>query len=586
MNLFNLFESNYFYHTFLRVILQIMKNTHCLFLSLILLFALSCTTPQPQHKYNIVLTHAMIYDGSGEKPYAGSLAITDQKIAAVGDIGTYQADTVIDVRGMAVSPGFVNMLSWAANPLLEDGRSMSGIKQGVTLEVFGEGSSLGPVSKYARENNDQIQWSTFGEALEYMTDKGIAPNVASFVGATTIRVHELGYEDRAPSEEELIRMQNLVRQAMEEGALGLGSSLIYAPAFYADTEELIALARVAAEYNGKYISHLRSEGDSFIKAVQELMTISREADIEAEIYHLKAAGRNNWHKLDQVLHMIDSVNVDGQRVTANMYNYVAASTGLDATMPPWVQEGGTEEWIKRLKDPKIKAQVIEEMQHASKDWENFLVAAGVPDNILLVEFEQDSLKYLTGKTVGEISEMRGTEAAETIIDLVVQNGTDIGTVYFLMNEDNIKKQIQLPYMTFGSDARSIAAEGKNLESSTHPRTYGNFARLLGKYVREEKVISLEEAIHKLTLLSAQKLKIEERGKLAPGYYADVVVFDPKTISDKATFESPHQYAIGVEHVFVNGTQVLNQGEHTGAMPGMFVRGPGYQPQDSSAVSSR
>lgn len=554
---------------------------------LLLLPILACNAPQPEHTYDIVIRNGMIYDGSGEAPYQGDIAMIDQKIAAVGDIGSYESDTVIDVQGMAISPGFINMLSWAANPLLEDGRSMSGIKQGVTLEVFGEGSSLGPVSAYARENNDQIQWTTFGEALEYMEEKGIAPNIASFVGATTIRVHELGHEDRAPNEEELNRMQELVRQAMEEGALGLGTSLIYAPAFYADTEELITLAKVAAEYDGKYISHLRSEGDSFIEAVQELLTISREAAIDAEIYHLKAAGRNNWHKLDQVLRMIDSVNADGQKVTANMYNYIAASTGLDATMPPWVQEGGTEAWIKRLKNPKTKAQVIEEMQHASKAWENFLVAAGDPENILLVEFEQDSLKYLTGKTVGEISKMRGTGAAETIIDLVVQNGTDVGTVYFLMNEDNVKKQMQLPYMTFGSDARSIAAEGKNLESSTHPRTYGNFARLLGKYVRDEKVIPLEEAIHKLTYLSAQKLKIKERGKLAPGFYADVVVFDPNTIADKATFEEPHQYAVGVAHVFVNGTQVLNGGEHTGATPGVFVKGPGYQQdKEESAVSSR
>ncbi|MDF9800333.1 N-acyl-D-amino-acid deacylase [Catalinimonas alkaloidigena] len=564
-----------------------MKTIHYYFFGLIFLLTLSCAAPPPEHSYDIVLTNAMIYDGSGEKPYEGSVAITGKKIAAVGDIGTYEADTVIDVQGKAISPGFINMLSWAAYPLLEDGRSMSGIKQGVTLEVFGEGSSLGPASEYARENNEQIRWRTFGEALEYMVEQGVAPNVASFVGATTIRVHELGYEDRAPNAEELKRMQGLVRQAMEEGALGLGTSLIYAPAFYADTDELIALAKVAAEYDGKYISHLRSEGDSFIEAVQELLTISEEANIDAEIYHLKAAGRNNWQKLDQVLAMIDSVNADGQKVTANMYNYVAASTGLDATMPPWVQEGGTKEWIKRLRNPKIKAQVIEEMQYASKAWENFLVAAGDPDNILLVEFEEDSLKYLTGKTAGEISEMRGTEAAETIIDLVVQNGGDIGTVYFLMNEDNVKKQIQLPFMTFGSDARSIAAEGKNLESSTHPRTYGNFARLLGKYVREEKVIPLEEAIHKLTLLSAQKLKIEERGKLDSGYYADVVVFDPEIIADKATFENPHQYAVGVEHVFVNGTQVLNEGEHTGATPGMFVRGPGYQEdKEEAAVSSR
>lgn len=545
--------------------------------TLILLGSLAaCTQPQPENSYDIVLSNGMIYDGSGGEPYQGSVAISDQKITGIGELGTFQADTVIDVEGKVISPGFVNMLSWAAYPLLDDGRSMSDIKQGVTLEVFGEGSSMGPLSEKMKADNERAKWTTFGEALEYLEEKGIAPNVASFVGATTIRVHVLGYEDRAPNAEELSRMQDLVRQAMEEGALGLGSSLIYAPAFYASTDELTALAKVAAEYDGMYISHLRSEGDSFTEAVQELITISREADIDAEIYHLKAAGRNNWHKLDQVLEMIDSVNNAGQKVTTNMYNYVAASTGLDATMPPWVQEGGTQAWIERLQKPEIKARVIKEMQSASKEWENFLVAAGDPDNILLVEFAEDSLKYLTGKTVGEIAEMRGTEAAETIIDLVVQNGTDIGTVYFLMNEENVKKQLQLPYMTFGSDARSIAAEGENLESSTHPRTYGNFARLLGKYVREEQIIPLEEAIHRLTQLSAQKLKIPERGLLAPGYYADVIVFDPQEIADKATFEEPHQYAVGMEHVFVNGKQVLSNGEHTGAMPGMFVRGPGYQ----------
>jgi N-acyl-D-amino-acid deacylase len=564
-----------------------MQNKTYPFILILLLVLAACTGPSTEESYDLVLTNGMIYDGSGDPPYLGSVAISGKQIAAVGDLGDFRADTVIDVQGKAISPGFINMLSWAAYPLLEDGRSMGDIKQGVTLEVFGEGSSLGPLNDEMQEGNDNAKWTGFGEALEHMEEKGIAPNVASFVGATTIRVHELGYDDRAPDAEELKRMQALVRQAMEEGALGLGTSLIYAPAFYASTEELVALAKVAAEYDGMYISHLRSEGDSFIEAVNELITIAREADIDAEIYHLKAAGRNNWHKLDQVLQMIDSVNAIGQKVTTNMYNYVAASTGLDATMPPWVQEGGTQAWISRLQDPQTKASVIKEMQSASKEWENFLVAAGDPDNILLVEFAEDSLKYLTSKTVGEIANMRGTGPAETIIDLVVQNGTDIGTVYFLMNEENVKKQLRLPYMTFGSDARSIAAEGKNLESSTHPRTYGNFARLLGKYVREEQVIPLTEAIHKLTLLSAQKLKIEDRGLLAPGYFADVVVFDPETIADKATFEEPHQYAVGVEHVFVNGKQVLSHGEHTGATPGMFVRGPGYrQEKKAEPVAER
>ncbi len=548
-----------------------MKQWIIIFISL---FLLCCASPE-EATYDIVIKNGMVYDGSGQAPYRGDVAIVGKKIAAIGTLENFKADTVIDATGMAVSPGFINMLSWAGYPLLKDGRSLSDIKQGVTLEVFGEGSSLGPLNEEMRKNNDEAQWTSFGEGMQYLVDKGVTPNVASFVGATTIRIHELGYEDRPPTEEELQRMQALVREAMEEGALGLGSSLIYAPAFFASTEELVALAKAAAAYDGKYISHLRSEGDSFLEAVNELLTIAREADIDAEIYHLKAAGKSNWPKLDQVLAKIDSANQAGLNITANMYNYIAASTGLDATMPPWVQEGGTEAWIKGLKNTKTKAQVLKEMRVSSKGWENFFVAAGNPDNILLVEFEQDSLKYLTGKTVGEIAAMRKTAPEETIVDLVVQNGADIGTVYFLMSEDNVKKQLRLPYISFGSDARSIAAEGENLNSSTHPRTYGNFARLLGKYVREEKVISLEEAIHKLTGLSAQKLKIKERGQLASGYYADVVVFDPAQISDKATFERPHQYAEGVVHVFVNGTQVLNQREHTGATPGMFVKGPGY-----------
>ncbi|MEM8969719.1 MAG: amidohydrolase family protein [Bacteroidota bacterium] len=500
---------------------------------LIFLLLLSCTNPPAQ--YDIIIQNGTVYDGTGDAPQVADIGITDQRIDTIGDLSQAEAKTVIDASGLAVAPGFINMLSWAAYPLLEDGRSMSGIKQGVTLEVFGEGSSLGPVSEATKqralENGDTIAWTTFGEGLQHLVDQGVATNVASFVGATTIRVHELGYEDRPPNETELARMQDLVRQAMQEGALGLGSSLIYAPAFYASTEELIALAKVATEYDGKYISHLRSEGDNFEQAVNELFTIAKEADIAAEIYHLKAAGQRNWPKLDRVLAKIDSARQAGMDVSANMYNYVAASTGLDATMPPWVQEGGTRAWVERLQDPTIRKRVVAEMESDTNEWENFLQLAGDADNILLVEFEQDSLKQYVGQTVAEIANQRGTSPAETIIDLVVQNEGDIGTVYFLMNEENVKKQIKLPYMTFGSDARSIAAEGANLESSTHPRTYGNFARLLGKYVREEQVISLEEAIHRLTELSAQKLNIQERGKLAPGFYADVVIFDPATIQE-------------------------------------------------------
>ncbi|MGD1892196.1 MAG: amidohydrolase family protein [Cyclobacteriaceae bacterium] len=554
---------------------------------LLLLDLCGCSEPA---QYDIIIQNGTVYDGTGGSPQATDIGITDQRIDAIGDLSQAKAETVIAASELAVAPGFINMLSWAAYPLLEGGRSMSGIKQGVTLEVFGEGSSLGPVSDAAKqralEDGDTIAWTSFGEGLQHLVDQGVAPNVASFVGATTIRVHELGYEDRAPDEAELARMQDLVRQAMEEGALGLGSSLIYAPAFYASTEELIALAKVAAEYDGKYISHLRSEGDNFEQAVNELFTIAKESDIAAEIYHLKAAGERNWPKLDRVLAKIDSARQAGMDISTNMYNYVAASTGLDATMPPWVQEGGTQAWVERLRDPTVRQQVIAEMESDTNEWENFLQLAGDADNILLVEFDQDSLKQYVGQTVADIAEKRDTSPAETIIDLVVQNEGDIGTVYFLMNEENEKKQNKLPYMTFGSDARSIAAEGENLESSTHPRTYGNFARLLGKYVREEQVISLEEAIHRLTWLSAQKLKIQERGKLAPGFYADVVIFDPTTIQDEATFEEPHQYSEGMIHVIVNGTPVLKNSGHTGAMPGMFVKGPGYVGTEATPVSLR
>ena len=544
----------------------------CIFLVMI-----ACSF-QKKTQYHLVIKNGIIYDGTGLAPHPGDIAIVGKKIVAVGQLGDYEADTVIDVQGLAVSPGFINMLSWAAGPLLEDGRSMSDIKQGVTLEVFGEGHSLGPLNKEMKSKDRHGAltivpgaWTTFGEGMQYLVDQGITPNIASFVGAATLRIHALGTAHRVANDDELACMQALAREAMLEGALGIGSSLIYPPGSFATTDELIALARVAADYDGKYISHLRSEGFSFVEAVDELITIADQANIAAEIFHLKAAGQSNWDKLDIVLAKIDSANRAGLDIAANMYTYPAASTWLGSTMPPWVNKG-------ILNDPKARVRILEAMQKPSKEWDNYFVAAGNPDNILLVEFAQDSLQYLTGKTVGEIAAMRGTSPAETIIDLAIQDGRGIKTVYFLMSEDNVKKQIQLPYISFGSDALSIAAEGDQLKSSIHPRTYGTFARLLGKYVREEKVISLPEAIHKLTLLSAEKYHIKERGKLAPGYFADIVVFDPDTVQDKATFEKPHQYAQGVLHVFVNGTHVLNQGEHTGAMPGMFVRGPGYPAQ--------
>jgi len=539
----------------------------------------SCQTPT---HYDQIIVNATIYDGSGAPPVKGAVAINADTIAAVGQMGAFTATQTIDAQGKVVAPGFINMLSWATESLLEDGRGMSDLKQGVTLEVMGEGWSMGPINPAmkAAELADQgairypIEWTTLGQYLQYLEDRGVALNVASFVGATTVRIHEIGYENRAPTPQELRRMQDLVSVAMQEGALGVGSSLIYAPAFYADTEELIALCQAAAKYDGRYITHMRSEGNQLLSAVDEVIEIAEKANIPAEIYHLKAGGKNNWPKMDLVIAKLDSARQAGIPIAANMYNYVAGATGLNAAMPPWVQEGGYAAWAKRLKDPQIRARVKAEMQTDAQDWENLYFSAGSADKLILVDFKNDSLKKYTGKTLAEVAALRGTDPEDTAIDLVIQDGSRVGTVYFLMSEENIRKQLQLPYISFGSDAGAIAPEGVFLQSSTHPRAYGNFARLLGKYVREEQVISLEEAIHKLTQLSAQKLGIQNRGLLAPGYFADVVVLDPATIQDEATFAEPHQYATGVQHVWVNGQQVLRNGAATEARPGRFVKGPG------------
>lgn len=543
-----------------------------------------CACQQSPEHYDVIIENAQLYDGSGSAAISGSIAILGDTIALIGDLGDATADTRVDAKGMAVSPGFINMLSWATESLIEDGRSMSGIMQGVTLEVMGEGWSMGPYSEKMKEEekNSQgdikydISWTTLGEYLEFLEQKGVSTNVASFVGATTLRIHELGAEDRAPSEEELGRMKELTRQAMEEGALGIGSSLIYAPAFYAKTDELIALCEVASEYGGMYITHMRSEGNKLLEGVDEVIEIASSANIAAEIYHLKAAGKNNWPKMDLVIQKIDSARSAGIQLTTDMYNYIAGATGLDASMPPWVQEGGYKAWAERLKDPVIRDKVIAEMRTDAQDWENLYYAAGSAEKVLLVGFKNDDLKKYTGKSLAEVAEIMGKSPEETAIELVIADGSRVGTVYFLMSEENVKKQIALPYMSFGSDAGSMATEGVFLKSNPHPRAYGNFSRLLGKYVREEKVIPLEEAIHKLSGLPAKHLKLKNRGLLKPGYAADIVIFDPNTISDHATFEQPHQYSTGVHHVFVNGVQVLQDGVHTGATPGQVVRGPGWK----------
>jgi N-acyl-D-amino-acid deacylase len=540
-----------------------------------------CST---EAEVDVLIQNGTLYDGTGAPPYQGTVALKDDKIFYIGPPKFFTAKKIINATDKAVSPGFINMLSWGVETLIEEGKSQSDISQGVTLEVFGEGMSWGPLNEelkaYMKKNQGDIKydinWTTLGEYLQFLEDKGVSTNIASFIGATTLRINAVGYNDSKPNESELALMKNLVHQGMKEGAMGIGSSLIYAPAFYSSTEELIALCKVAAEYDGLYISHMRSEGNKLLESVDELLTIADQSGIRAEIYHLKQSGKKNWYKLDQVIQKIDSARAKGLEITTDMYTYIAGATGLDASMPPWVQEGGLDQWIARLKDPAIRKKVIKEMKADTDQWENLMRAAESSDKLILVGFKNDSLKYLTGKTLTEVAKMRGKSPEETAIDLVIQDGSRVGTVYFLMTEENIKKQIKLPYMSFGSDAGTMSPEGVFSKSSTHPRAFGNFARLLGKYVREENVISLEEAIYKLTGLPASNLKIQKRGQLKNGYFADVVVFDPKEISDHATFENPMQYATGVEHVWVNGTHVLENGNHTGAYGGRFVKGPGYK----------
>jgi N-acyl-D-amino-acid deacylase len=540
---------------------------------------------------DVVLRGGTIYDGSGGPPVVGDVAIHGDSIVAVGDVGDATGTTELDVTGLAVAPGFVNMLSWATESLLEDGTAQSDIRQGVTLEVFGEGESMGPLTDTMRADMIRFQgdiryevpWTTLGEYLEHLEAKGVAVNVASFVGATTVRVHELGYEDRAPTPEELARMQELVREAMREGALGVGSSLIYAPAFYAETPELIALVQAAAEYEGMYISHMRSEGNRLLESVDELIRIARESGAPAEIYHLKAAGVDNYAKMDGVIEKVEAARAEGLRITADMYTYTAGATGLDAAMPPWVQEGGYDAWTERLRDPAVRARVLREMRTPTNDWENLLLSAGSPDRALLVGFRADSLKYLTGKTLAEVAGIYGTTPEEVAMDLVVKDGSRVGTVYFMMSEDNVRKQVALPWVSFGSDAGALTTREPFTLSNPHPRSYGNFARLLGRYVRDEQALTLAEAVRKLAALPAQNLKLRRRGFLRPGYHADVVVFDALSIADHATFEDPHQYATGMMHVFVNGTQVLRDGGPTGATPGRVVRGPGWTGRGAGTV---
>jgi N-acyl-D-amino-acid deacylase len=546
----------------------------------ILISAAGCSNKK---QYDKIIRNGLVYDGRGGNPYKADVAINADTIAEIGNLPANSAKEEIDAHNMAVAPGFINMLSWANESLIQDGRSQSDIRQGVTLEVMGEGSSMGPLNpkmkaEMSKDQGDihfKVAWNTLGEYLNYMEKKGISCNIASFIGAGTVRTNVIGEDNRQPTPAELEKMQLLVKQAMQEGAMGVGSSLIYPPDFFAKTDELIALCKTASAYGGSYISHMRSEGNKLNEAVAELITIAREAHIHAEIYHLKAAGKDNWHKMDSVIRQVETSRKQGLDITADMYTYLAGATGLTASFPPSLQDGGFGKLWQRLHNPVIRAQMAKAMNTNATTWENLYYGAGSPDNVLLLAFKQDSLKKYTGKTLAEVAKIRKRSPEETAMDLIVQDSTRIGVAYFLMSEDNVKKQVALPWVSFGSDEGSFANSGVFLKSNPHPRAYGNFIRVLGQYTRDDKVITLPDAISKLAYLPATNLKLKKRGALLAGYYADVVIFDPQKVHDHATYSNPHQYATAVADVFVNGVQVLKDGKHTGALPGRFIKGPGY-----------
>src|SRR5438874_660064 len=532
--------------------------------------------------FDVIIRNGDVYDGSGAPAQHVDVAIKGDRIAALGDYSKASAKTIVNATGFAVAPGFINMLSWSTESLIQDGRSQSELRQGVTTEIMGEGESMGPVNDRLREyavkqQSDikyDIKWNTLAEYLQYLEKRGISCNVASFLGATTVRAYVIGFDDRAPTPQELDQMRELVRKEMEAGALGIGTSLIYPPAFYAKTEELVELCKVAANYKGKYISHMRSEGNQLFEAFDELVRIAREANIPAEVYHIKAAGQKNWPKVDELLSRIEKAQKEGLNVRANMYTYIAAGTGLDACLPPRTEDGGYPALFKRLRDPATREKIKAEVQVDSDKWENLYLAAGSPEKILLVGFKSEKLKPLTGKTLAEVAKMRGKDPIDTAMDLIAKDESRIGTIYYVMSEENVKKELSKPWIAFGSDEASQAPEGPFLKSNPHPRAYGNFARVLGKYCRDEKVLPMPDAIHRLSGLPATNLGLDHRGFLKEGMFADVVVFDPATVTDHATFEKPHQYATGVKHVFVNGVQVIKDGEHTGAKPGRALSGPG------------
>lgn len=531
-------------------------------LLIILIFTLSCKN-DPQN-VDILITGGTIHNGTGIKGFIGNVAIKGDTIYYVGKSKNFIARDTINASSKIVSPGFINMLSWGYNTLLQDGRSLSDLKQGVTLEVFGEGSSPGPTGNI--EDNNYV---SFGEAMENLESNGISTNIASYLGATSVRIQEIGYANRKATPDEMDSMRNIVKISMEEGAIGIGSSLIYAPADYADTDELIELSKVASSYGGRYISHMRNEDSRVVEAVNELLQISEKANIPSQIYHLKASRKPNWHLLDSVITLVEDARQRGLKITADMYTYPASSTGLTGVIPTWVQEGGREAWINRMKRSDIRERLFEDIRKE--------LSEQPPEDILMVGFNKQSMsdKY-RGMTIAEAAEIRGESPEEAIVNLIIEDGSRIQCIYFSMSEENVRKKIQLPWVSFDSDAGSYSDISKDF--ITHPRAFGSFARVLGKYVRDEKLISMEEAIRRLSGFPAENLGIKKRGVLKEGNFADVVVFDPNIISDKATFEEPLQFAVGVEHVIVNGTPVISNGDHTGEFPGRFVKGPGYNPQ--------
>ncbi len=547
-------------------------------------FTLGRAGAAPPEAFDVVIHGGTVYDGTGAPARVTDVGLRGDRIAAVGDLAAATAGRRVDASGLAVAPGFINMLSWSTDSLLVDGRSQGEVRQGVTTQIMGEGSSMGPLTPEMKRRMKEgqgdlryeVTWTTLAEYLSTLEKKGVSQNVASFIGSGTIREHVVGLENRRFTPAEMDEARALVREEMERGALGIGSSLIYAPDTFSTTEGLIELCKAAAPFGGRYISHIRSEGDRLLEAIDELVRISREAGVPAEIYHLKAAGEKNWPKMEQAIARVEAARAQGLKITADMYTYTAGATGFDACVPPWAREGGAEALFKRIQEPATRERMLEEMRRPA-GWENLCLSAGSPERLLLVEFKTEALKPLTGKRLSEVARTRGTDPENTILDLMAADRTRVGVVFFLMSEDNVRRQIRLPWVSFGSDASSMAPEEPFIRSSTHPRAYGNFARLLGRYVREEKLVPLPEAIRRLTDLPATNLGLRDRGRLSPGMYADVVVFDPATIADRATFEKPHQYAVGVRHVFVNGVMVLRDGEHTGATPGRALRGPGVRP---------